>query len=236
MVGLLRLYVDVPADANKLDLAQDTVEFDKTEDTDRLAIVNEWLGLSNAALLPLGLQRTVLQDEADTINARLMFYGMPNTTVNLTVREGDWFSPDSVNSFCGETSPNVATNSIDANTATHWRHVLNERHSIVYKMRDFAVRIERIRFFYNTSLPVNEQLTNLDVHMAKELANIDDAANILETGLNITWPGTGGVWVEHTLATPKASAVYIKLLFDTASAVNTGQIREFECFVTPRKP
>jgi len=233
--GILRLQLDVPTKPNELDLILDQERTTKADDEAELAQNNRFLLLTDADLAKIGLTREVLVDRNDTLNARILAYGWPRHNVTLNVVEGDWLSPGSVQSFCGETSTNVATNSIDGDTGTHWRHVANERHSIVYKLRDFPLRVEKIRFFYNASLPVNEQLTNLDVHMAKALVNIDDAGNILESGLNLTWPGTGGVFVDHTLATPKASAVYIKLVFDTASAVNTGQIREFEVFCTPRK-
>lgn len=243
MANLQRDYLDVPSDPDKLTLLTDPRDFDKQVDTDRLAVVVEQRGQTaptradDAGARGLSLEEydDELTAEWEELSARLEIYGMSNKVINLTVRDGKWMSPASVESFCGETSTNVAANSIDGDTGTHWRHVTNERHSIVYKLRDFPLRVERIRFFYNASLPVNEQLENLDVHMAKALVNIDDPDNILETGINITWPGTGGVFVEHTLATPKASAVYIKLLFDTASAINTGQIREFEVFCTPKK-
>lgn len=240
-----RFYADVAGGVD-LDLTIDPRRFNKTIDTDRLAVIVEFQALSDAARTEVGICKsfasladydTALKDESDEISDRLDYYTLySNRTENLTVRDGAWFSPDSVNSFCGETAANVATNSIDGLNTTFWRHVVNHRHSIVYQLRPYAKKITKIRFFYNTSLPVNEQLSNLDIRAAKVLAKIDDPESLIEAGVNITWPGTGGVFVEHTLAAPKANAVFIKLEFDTASGVNTGQIREFEVFVTTRNP
>lgn len=243
MANLRRDFLDNPGDPDTLTVLIDPQDFNKTTDTDRLAVVVSQRGQSTAARqddaeargLSLAEYDDSLTAEYDELSARLEVYPMPNKTINLTVRDGKWISPESVNSFCGETTTNVAANSIDGDTGTHWRHVDGHRHSIVYLLRDFPLRVERIRFFYASGLPVQEQLATLDVRMSKALANIDDADNLLEDDLNITWPGTGGVFVEHTLATPKGSAVYIKLEFDTAHGANTGQIREFEVFITPKK-
>ncbi len=72
----------------------------------------------------------------------------------------------------------------------------------------------------------------MDVHASKGLASIDDADKILETGINISWPSPGDVWVEHTLAQKSNSARYIKLVIDdTDNGNNHCQIREFEVWV-----
>jgi len=233
--GLLRLQLDVPGDLDSLDLILDQERTTKAEDQALLAQINEYLGLSDEALIPLGMTRDVLVDQSDTLNARILSYGWPRHNVTLNVVEGDWLSPDSVESFCGESGANVADNSIDEDTGTHWRHTVAERHSIVYKLRDFPLRAEKVRFFHAAAEPANEQLTDINVRMSKALANIDDAGNLLVTNANPTWTGAGGGYVEIPL-TPneKASAVFIKLEFGT-SPFSTGQIREFEVFCTPKK-
>lgn len=233
--GTLRLQQTVPNDPNALDLILDQERTTKAADEVQLAVVNQYLGLTDAALIPLGVTREQFQDQWEVLNARILAYGWPRHDVTLNVVDGDWLSPDSVEalSVCGESGANVATNSIDGNTTTHWRHTVDERHSIIYKLRDFPLRAERIRFWYTGA--VNEELTDLDVRMAKEKANLGDAGNLLEDGLNLTWTGTD-VWIEHTLATPKASAVYIQLdISNSNSTGNTIQIREFEVFCTPKK-
>lgn len=241
-----RHYVDVAGGVD-LDLLTDPERFNKTIDTDRLSVITELQGLSVTARTqiapPLGHTDlagfdAALQDEQWGIQDRLDYYSLySNRTQNFTVRDGAWFTPDSVNSFCGETGGNVVGNSIDGSNSTFWRHSVDERHSVIYQLRGYPKKISKIRFRYNSTEPVTEQLSNMDVHAAKNVANIDDAENILETGINITWPvGQGSIFVEHTLALKKANARFVKLLFDTAHATNTSQIREFAVFVETRDP
>lgn len=241
-----RFYANVAGGVD-LDLFIDPQAFNKTVDTDRLAVITELQGLSDdtrtvvaicAGAADLAAYDTALQDEEWEIRDRLDYYTLyANRTQNLTVRDGAWFSPDTVDSFCGETGANLVGNSIDGTNSTFWRHSVDERHSVIYKLRDYPKKVAKIRFRYNSTEPVTEQLSNLDVHAAKNLAKIDDAQNILETGINISWPtGQGAVWVEHTLAQKKNKARYIKLLFDTAHASNRSQIREFEVWVETRDP
>ena len=114
---------------------------------------------------------------------------------------------------------------------------INHQHVIIYEIRGYPKKISKIRFFYGTGESGRERLNNMDVHAAKAVSNIDDAASILETGINIAWPTPGGVFVEHTLAQKKNKARYIKLVIDdTDNGSNHCQIREFEVFVETRDP
>ena len=241
-----RWYEDV-AGGNDLNLFIDPQAFNKTIDTDRLNVIMELQALSDDARTTVALLANAaslddydaaLQDEEWEIRDRLDYYSLySNHTQNITVRDGAWFTPDSVDSFCGESGANVVGNSIDGINSTFWRHATDERHSVIYQLRGYPKKISKIRFRYNSTEPVTEQLSNLDVHAAKNVAKIDDAENILETGINIVWPtGAGSVWVEHVLAQKKANARFVKLLFDTAHASNTSQVREFAVFVETRDP
>lgn len=177
-----------------------------------------------------------LEDEWAIIKDRIDYYNYPTRVENTTVANGDWYSPIAVNSECGESGPNVSENSIDLDDATVWRHVEDHRHSIVYELRAYPKVATKIRFRYNTTEPLNEQLANLDIHIAKALPRIDDAENIIATGVNIVWPtGQGTTWVEYDLGDRFPKARWIKLVFDTAQAQNTGQIRDFQVWVSTRK-
>lgn len=229
-----------------MNLLQDPLAFDKTVDTARLSVIVELQALSTTArqeIADINGQSLAefdddLEKEGWELNARLLFYDFPTRGLNLTVKDGDWFSPEAVESFCGETGANVAANSIDENDATFWRHVADEEHSITYRLRDFPLKISKIRFRYNNTEPANEQLDTLTVRASRALGKIDDAGSLLESNLNITWPaGQGSVWVEHTLVLKKASARYVKLEgFGSAQASNTIQIREFAVFVETKDP
>lgn len=242
----VRLYANV-AGGEDLDLFIDPQQFNKTEDEDRLAVVQELQGLSDPtrtyiALLAnaadLDAYDDALRDEAWQIQDRLDYYALYSNRIHtLTVRDGAWFSPDLVESFCGESGVNVVGNSIDGDFGTIWRHSVDERHSVVYQLRDWPKKISRIRFRYSSAEPTNEQLSNMDVRAAKNVSVLGEPEAVLESGLDIVWPtGAGNVWVEHTLALKKGDARFIQLDFDTASGNNTGQIREFEVWVETRDP
>lgn len=240
-----RWYEDVGG-GDDLNLFVDPESFNQTIDTNRLAVITEFQNLSDIARLelagdagePLSVYDEMLEEEEWELRDRLDYYDLySNRVENVTVRDGAWFTPDAVESFCGEDVGEEAVQSIDGVNSTKWKHTADERHSIIYLLRSYPKKISKIRFRYNATEPVTEQLANVDVHAAKNLAKIDDAENILETGINITWPiGQGAIWVEHTLANKKANARYIKLLMDTAHASNTLQMREFAVWVETRDP
>ena len=240
----VRLYQDV-AGGNDLNLFIDPQQFNKTIDTDRIAVITELQGLSDDARIQVALCEgsasladydTKLQTEEWAIRDRLDYYTLyANRVHNLTVRDGAWFSPDLVDSFCGETGGNVVGLSIDGINSTFWKHSVDETHVVVYKLRDYPKKIGKIRFRYGGSAAI-ERLENITVKAAKNVAKIDDAESILETGINPTWPAGPSVWVEHTLALKKPNARYVKLEFETAHSSSTMQIREFEVWVETRDP
>lgn len=230
----------------EMNLIQDPLVFDKTDDIAKLAVITEFQALSITARTEIadadGQSLAEFDDELEKegwkLNARLLFYDFPTRVLNLTIKDGDWFTPEAVETSCGASGGNAAANSIDENNTTFWRHAVDEQHSITYRLREFPLKISKIRFRYNTSEPVNEQLDTLTIRASRALGKIDDAGSLIESGLNITWPtGAGSTWVEHTLASKKVSVRYIKLEeFGSAHASNTIQIREFAVFVETKDP
>lgn len=238
-----RFYSEVEAGTD-LGIFDDPGIFNKTTDLGLLADVEEIQALADSirtllatcAGISLADYDTILADKFDMLSERLDYYDYSTVVKNTTVMDGAWFTPILVDSFCGEDGANVADNSIDGTNNTNWRHNFNHRHSIVYELRGYPKKIEKIRFRYGAGLLNREQLSNLDVRAARELSNIDEPSNLLESGINITWPLVGNVFVEHTLATKKNQGRYIKLEFDTAQGSNDMQMREFAVWVTTRNP
>lgn len=229
-------------------IRRDLSTFKKVDDDARKAVIDDYQALSTLTRTSLAGELgfadlaafdDALRDEEWEILDRLDYYSTYDTrTENLTVADGAWFTPIAVESFCGETSTNVVGNSIDGVNTTFWRHAQNHQHSVIYELRAYPKKISKIRFRYNSTEPANERLNNMDVHAARAVVNIDDANNILETGINITWPtGAGSVWVEHTLAKKSPRARYVKLVIDdTDNVSNTLQIREFAVWVETKEP
>ena len=179
-----------------------------------------------------------IQDQIDEIKDRVDYYDYDTKVTNITNHTGSWFSPIAIESVLSEDVGNEAVNAIDGNNATFFRDSINQQHIIIFELRDYAKKISKIRFRYGAGESARERLNNMDVHASKAVVNIDDANNILETGINITWPvAAGEVWVEHTLASKKNKAKFIKLVIDdTDNGNNQAQIREFEVWVETRDP
>lgn len=235
------------AASTELAVIRDKATFVKADDQADLDIITEKQGLSDAtrATLTGGLSLAdyddLLEEQSDILRDRLDYYDYDTIVKNRTIADGAWFSPIEVSAgvLCGEDVGNEASKAIDGNSVTFWRHSTNEQHVIVFKLRDYPKKIEKIRFLYGANESARERLNNMDVHAAKGLANLDNAENILETGINIAWPTPIAVdtWVEHTLASKKLKARYIKLVIDdTDNAQNQVQIREFEVWVATRQP
>lgn len=231
----------------ELAVIRDKFIYTKAADQASLDIITDLQGLPDLTRTALAVGQTLaeydqnLEDQEFVLRDRLDYYDYDTVVKNRTVADGAWFSPNVVNAgtLCGEEVGNEASKAIDGNSVTFWRHSVNEQHVIVFKLRDYPKKIEKIRFLYGSNESARERLNNMDVHAAKGLANLDNAENILETGINIAWPVGISVdtWVEHTLASKKLKARYIKLVIDdTDNGQNQIQIREFEVFVTTRKP
>lgn len=175
------------------------------------------------------------QDRIDSANDLLDSFDYVTKVQNLTVKDGAWFSPDSIQSVESEDVGNEASRSIDGNTVTFFRDSVNHQHVIIFKLRDYPKKISKIRFWYTGS--ARERINNMDVHAANAVPNIDEPENILETDINLDWGVVNDVWIEHTLASKKNKARYIKLVVDdTDNGNNHIQIREFEVWVEPKDP
>ena len=230
--------------ATELGVVRDKFTYVKTTDQARLDVITDLQGLPAATrtvLAPggdLAAYDQALEDEEFVLRDRLDYYDYDTVSTNRTIADGAWFSPDSIESFCGETSPNVAARCIDGDDDTFWRHASNEQHVLTFKLRDYPKKIEKIRFRYGAGESARERLNDITVKAAKGLGAIDNAENTLETGINIVWPtGAGLTWVEHTLASKKLKARYVKIeIGNTDNGQNQAQIREFQVWVGTRKP
>lgn len=220
--------------------------FKKVDDDARILVIDDFQALGTATrtalaealgYADLATFDAALEAEEWEILDRLDYYSTYDTrTDNLTVADGAWFTPEAVESFCGEETGEEATLSVDGVNTTFWSHVQDHQHSIVYRLRGYPKKISKIRIRYGGSAAV-ERLNNMDVHASTGLANIDDAASILETGINLTWPAGPAVWVEHTLAKKSLKARYVKLVVDDTDNVNnTLQMREFAVWVETKEP
>lgn len=238
----------------KLQINRDLGETTKTADQDRLDAITKIQAMTNAERTAImgdfgfsnlaDFDKYLEQEEEWPLSDRIDWYTYDDKTVQFTAKDGAWFSPIAVDAgtLCGEEAGQEASRAIDGNGATFWRHNTNEQHVIIFNLRAYPKKISKIRFLYGSGESARERLNNMDVHASKGIGNIDNAGNILETGINISWPTPISVdtWVEHdlTIAGKKSNnARYIKLVIDdTDNANNQVQIREFEVWVETRQP
>ena len=230
------------AASTELAVVRDKFVYTKAADQARLDVITDLQALPDATrtvLAPggdLADYDKMLEDEEYVIRDRLDYYDYDTRQISRTVADGQWFTPDSVESVCGETAPNVAARMIDGDDATFWRHAVDEPHVLTFKLRDYPKKIERIRLRYGAGESARERLNDITIKAAKGLANLDN--NVLESGINLVYPtGAGLTWVEHTLAAKKLKARYIRLeIGNTDNGSNQAQIREFQIWVSTRQP
>lgn len=178
-----------------------------------------------------------IQDEIDEIKDLIDYFGYSTKVTNLTVMDGEWFTPTDIESVSNEDVGNEAVNAVDGNNVTFWRSSNNEVHEIIFKLRTYPKKISKFRIWYASGESARERLNDIDVHAANALGNLDEPQNILETGINLTWTAGGGVWVEHTLASKKNKCKYIKFVIgNTDNGNNQAQMREIEFWVETRDP
>ena len=127
----------------------------------------------------------------------------------------DWTTPTAIHSKCGETAPQLATLSIDENTATYWQHNVTCYHWIIFDMGATKI-ITKIRFYdgsywggtYGLSVYVSD--------------------NPADWGTPV-WEGvrTGIGWVESDAF--EKNGRYIKLV--TKASVSAQRFHEFDALV-----
>ena len=227
-----------------LNLFIDPQSFTQTEDQEALALVQEIEASNELVRTELGVCRgfsslqeydDYLEDQRWQLQDRLDYYNYDNRTEQLDVRDGAWFSPDAVELVCGEDAGDVAADSIDGDTGTFWRHSAIERHSIIYRLRDYPKKVSKMRIWHAATGTNREQLQNIDVFASRALGNIDDPANQLLAGFTPPWSATGD-WNVIDFTFKKNKARYVKLLFDSNRPDGQIQIREIEIRVETRDP
>lgn len=230
----------------EMGLFNDPTAFTSAGDTAELAditaiqtsvdTVREIVGACNGFVV-LADYDAFLEDKEFELRDRLDYYNYDIEAINVDEREGAWFSPDSVEAFGSEDPGFPATNTIDGDNSTQWRHEIIETHTFTWKLRDYPKKITKMRLRYGAGENIRERLTNITIRAAKNLNNIDETNNIIATGVNPTWPiGAGNTWFEIDWPVNKNRGRYIKLEFETEHGNNHARIREIEFRVETRNP
>lgn len=219
--GDLTLWAD-PRSFVKADLEAEVLDLEVIINEDD--IVREKLG--NCA----GYQD--LEDYDDYLNEQwsmkkdqIDFFDYLNTTLELTVKDGKWFTPDSVYSVCGADVGYPADNTIDGDTATYWEHDVNEQHEIIWQLRSYKKRMSKINLRIGSSS--RNLLTGLDIYIADNVGGLYSVNNKVASGLSFSVANT---WEE--IEFPNANGKYIRFAnFGSSNVDNWVRIQEIEIWV-----
>jgi len=172
-------------------------------------------------------------DFLDELRTRLKnlidFFDYNSTILNLNVKDGAWFTPEAVESVCGEDTGYPATNTIDGNTATYWEHDVNEQHNIIWRIRDYKKRISKIRVRVGSSS--RNRLNGLDVYFSSTIDGLTNPSNRFITDAALATPNA---WVEIEFdGSSKANGLYMKFAdFQSDNPNNYVRIQEVQVWVT----
>lgn len=154
------------------------------------------------------------------------FFDYLNTTLELTVKDGTWFTPIAVESVCGEDVGHEAIYTIDGETNTYWEHDDDEEHEIIWKLRDYKKRISKLRVRVGSSS--RNLLTGLDVYVASTIGGVFSENNKFAEDISFIINNT---WTEIPFSS-KANGIYIRFAnFKSSQPDNWVRIQEIEAFV-----
>ncbi len=226
-----RYYEPVSGD---LKLWSDPATFVRADLEDELAAIEEIMALSDDArailagsegLLAAYDQR--LEDIKERLANLIDFFDYSNTPVTLNVKDGAWYTPVAVQSFCGEDIGQEAILTIDGQTNTYWQHDVDEQHNIVWQLRDYTKRIAKLEVRVGGS--GRNLLTGLDVYIANTIDGLASTGNRVIEGGSLVVPNS---WEELSWGPSKANGQYIRFAdFQSQHANNYVRIQEIRAWV-----
>ena len=168
-----------------------------------------------------------LESERWRLKDLIDFFDYTEDSINITKKDGAWFSPIAIEDFCAERVGDEAVNAIDGNTATFWQDNTEHTHQITFQLRDYPKKISKIRIYIGTN--VRAQLDDITIQVANSVPGLDDPNNEHLTNFTPSWVVDS--WNEIVFTT-KATGRYIRLTgFGSANSLNQVRIREIEAWV-----
>lgn len=183
---------------------------------------------------PLDAFDSYIDDELTRLKDTIDYFDYESGTANLNVRTADWFLPVAVEDFTDETVGGEAVNAIEAENGgdpdpndpvltTWWQSESSGLRVITFHLRDYSKKLEGIRLRAGSAGDGRAQLQGVTIKAANALAMIDDPSNVQAEDVDFTHAGDN--WMEHTFASPKARARYIRLECSESLHSNTDHLR-----------
>ena len=112
---------------------------------------------------------------------------------------------------------------IDGDNQTYWQSPTSGVRSIIFQVRDYPKRLEGIRL-RTPQADDRSQIQDVTIKAARNLATIDEAGNIVASGVDFTY--VDSAWSEYAFVANRKR--YLKLEFATSIAGNNVRIRSLE--------
>ena len=141
----------------------------------------------------------------------------------MTVRDGAWFEFEALENAPPEEAGNEALLLVDGDPSTYWQSNQAGVKTIDMRLRTYNKRVSMFRFRTPNITDVRSQWQDFTIRGAQSIAKLDDADNILATGVDLVHPGAGS-WIEYTLPSIKKLR-YVRFEVATSLHRNPDQIR-----------
>jgi len=208
-------------------------ELTEAEFDEVIAQGEELLALSEDAYNAMGAYcpnlptKEEIQAQVDNAKDKKDFFDYDKVVHTMQIADGSWFEMIAVESFCGEETGFEAVLAIDGQTSTWWQHDADEAHEIVFQLRDYSKRVEKIRIRRGGN--DRSELTDIDIYVANSIGGLDEPSNLAVSGATLP---TVSDWNEVDF-TNKQRGQYIRLTgFGSVHSGNEVRIREIEAWVT----
>ncbi len=173
--------------------------------------------------LTVEMYREMIQQEIDQRKDLIDFFDYEKTDVVLSVADADWFTPVSVEDFCGEEVGHEAVLTIDELNNTYWQHDTDHEHEITWKLREYKKRISKLQVRVGSSS--RNLLTDVDVYIADDVALLGTPGALVTT-FDLTVPNS---WEEVTWGPGKKNGRWIRFAgFKSQHANNEVRIQEVQ--------
>lgn len=168
-----------------------------------------------------------LDGEIDRFADLLDYFDYESRVETLTVRDGDWFLPEAVESVTHEEVGSEASFAIDNDgggdpnaplNSTYWQSNAAGARELVVRVRGYRKKLLGIRLRTNSG-DARAQLQALEVRAANGLESLDDPGNVVATGVDVDDLAN---WYEVDFV---KTARYVKLVASTSAHTNVDHLR-----------
>jgi len=162
------------------------------------------------------------------LNDVLDYFDYDDLQLKIDIKEGAWYTPETITSFCGEEVANPIGNATDGNMQSYWEHAFDHEHEVIWDIRGYIKQITKLEMRAGNN--DRSKLTNLDIHIATTIAGLADDDNLVADAINIT---SSGGWIDVPFLSRLGR--YIKFSgFGSIEASNEVRVQEIRVWVTPR--